>query len=127
MRDLKPCEYHCPTCGRLDPFNQAVEDALRAEIAALKAQHIARDEWAAAKEQEIAALKAKSEWRTMDSAPKGRTQILVTGKTRKGQFFYVARCREYATGGCDWIDDSGMCYDTNLITHWMPLPEPPKE
>ena len=31
MSELKPCEYHCPTCGRLDPFNQTIEDALRAE------------------------------------------------------------------------------------------------
>ena len=26
-----------------------------------------------------------------------------------------------------WEDDEGYYCDTNYVTHWMPLPEPPKE
>jgi len=29
---MRASEYKCPTCGRLDPFNQTIEDALRAEV-----------------------------------------------------------------------------------------------
>ena len=34
---------------------------------------------------------------------------------------------EYYKGGWSW-DDGGCEYDlSGLVTHWMPLPEPPKE
>jgi len=36
---MRASEYKCPTCGRLDPFNQTIEDALRAEVEALKAKN----------------------------------------------------------------------------------------
>jgi hypothetical protein len=26
-----------------------------------------------------------------------------------------------------WVDDAGCVYSMSAITHWMPLPEPPKE
>ena len=35
---MRASEYKCPTCGRLDPFNQTIEDALRAEVDRLQAE-----------------------------------------------------------------------------------------
>ena len=35
---MRASEYKCPTCGRLDPFNQTIEDALRAEVERLQAE-----------------------------------------------------------------------------------------
>ncbi len=37
---------------------------------------------------------------------------------------YVGACMYY--GNDDWLHDDKL-WDTSEITHWMPLPEPPKE
>ena len=37
---------------------------------------------------------------------------------------YVGACMYY--GNDDWVHDDKL-WDTSEITHWMPLPEPPKE
>lgn len=37
------------------------------------------------------------------------------------------RSLEYSFTKKWWEDDDGYYCDTNYVTHWMPLPEPPKE
>jgi len=67
-----------------------------------------------------------SEWQPIDTAPKN-TPILVTD----GDVIVVVKRGEFV--GKDWIDEVGFGgyeWDWNFewedLTHWMPLPEPPK-
>lgn len=65
-------------------------------------------------------------WRTIESAPYDRTNVLLSDGDWVSEGYW---CHDdghegwYAAGG-DWTDT----HDTELrnVTHWMPLPEPPK-
>lgn len=63
-----------------------------------------------------------SEWKPIESAPKdGRHILIVCGRTRLG-FYHPADKR--------WREYDGTGYGLSLDftpSHWMPLPEPPKE
>jgi hypothetical protein len=72
-----------------------------------------------------------SEWRTIDSAPNDQTNVLVfLSSPLDGEFIFIAHQNMYG----DWtscpVDEDGSFYLVRAaergITHWMPLPEPPK-
>jgi len=57
-------------------------------------------------------------WKPISSAPKDGTRVLIAG------------CNQVDLGlwcGEGWIDDGFLGYENeNWITHWMPLPAPPR-
>ncbi len=67
-----------------------------------------------------------SEWQQIETAPKDGTEILVSGiqKHSKKRFSILAEWHE------DWMIfdpwEDAYCIETCGLTHWMPLPEPPK-
>lgn len=95
-----------------------------------------------------------SEWRTIDSAPKDGTAVLLYLKEKADRRYVVDdACPKYCIGfyghpnedyapGLGWVsievEDMGSmggeytgwmpdwCAVTVYPTHWMPLPEPPK-
>lgn len=74
------------------------------------------------------------EWRTMDSAPESGDVILVY-RPDSGVFsaHYVeedAHTSNYLNppeGECYWFSTCGDDLTNEMPTHWMPLPQPPKE
>lgn len=67
-----------------------------------------------------------TEWQPIDTAPKG-VEVLVYGRLKDGSGSYQQVCRYYKTHkhgykwSVEWMDN---CL---APTHWMPLPEPPKQ
>lgn len=67
----------------------------------------------------ISDLKARSEWRSIETAPKDE-QILVWDGCDE---MFVGRW----SSGSQWISSSCVDGWTSMTpTHWMPLPDPPK-
>ena len=62
-------------------------------------------------------------WRPIETAPKHGTDVLLSGWNflRTDRWISTARWKAGA-----WRDDSPHAYDARRITHWMPLPEPPR-
>jgi len=59
----------------------------------------------------------KGEWQPIGTAPKGTTEPPV--------LLGSVECEIVSTGYADFIDN--LCTDGHEPTHWMPLPDPPKE
>ena len=58
-----------------------------------------------------------------DRLPEHRERVLVCGRTTyPSAATYDGTADEYRT----WSGDGPMMYHTNYITHWQPLPNPPK-
>jgi hypothetical protein len=69
--------------------------------------------------------RAWPEWRTIDSAPKDGTEILISGITTQGlRYIDVAG---FFDG--DWMEanEEDRDYPFRKVTHWLPLPQGPKE
>lgn len=71
-----------------------------------------------------------SEWQPIETAPKDGTRILAYGKhgfdvdERK---WATVIWQEYSKGFvCDPNEATEYDPEVSIITHWMPLPEPPK-
>lgn len=63
-----------------------------------------------------------------DRLPDDGDTVLVIGRKVGEMRFDIPRISEYSGG--EWWADSGdylICYSGVEITHWMPMPEPPKE
>jgi hypothetical protein len=75
---------------------------------------------------EIEALRAErlrslAEWQPIETAPKDRTEVLITGIGFRGRrWMSVAK---QINGR--WYDDSKHAGNLTNVTHWQPLPEPP--
>lgn len=83
---------------------------------------MARDALALLREQEA----VKPEWISVnDRLPMLIETVLFIGKNYYGNWFGVKR--GYFDGSFWHSDDYGTIYSTTPVTHWMPLPEPPKE
>jgi hypothetical protein len=83
-----------------------------------------------------------TEWKTIDSAPKDGTTIILfcpQGDGNPGSEWRVTSGEWCDEPGCDngygeevrgftgWLSwDGGFSEDTMMPTHWMPLPNPPK-
>jgi hypothetical protein len=74
-----------------------------------------------------------SKWRTMETAPKDGTQILICGGTFTndlcfgGPFEFRGPTIVYWCDG-GWCGDNAGAHDSycwHTPTHWIPLPEPP--
>ena len=83
----------------------------------------------AAKEDFIAIAKADNGWISVkDRLPPIYHMVLITGKNNAGGSFGVIKGTHDDKG--QWYrDDIGQYVDSrgDTVTHWMPLPEPPKE
>ena len=60
------------------------------------------------------------DWRPIETAPKDGTRVLVFRQASLDHEVGIARFE-----GGDWCDDDDFVYYG--VTHWMPLPEPPKK
>ena len=72
-----------------------------------------------------------TDWQPIETAPKDGTSILVTIFHDDGSYWgqdivwWDDWTKFWASGGYDWMK---VKYDdTENITHWMPLPPPPKK
>lgn len=76
-----------------------------------------------------------SEWKTIDSAPKDGTVVLLfcpkswdSEGVRVG--WWCTSPAEHNFDDSGWYDDESASHDVSDLygepTHWMPLPEPPK-
>lgn len=63
-------------------------------------------------------------WQPIETAPKDGTSILVAVYEESGDYWGEDIVAWNPTNG--W-DSAGYDWDHSQITHWMPLPEPPKE
>lgn len=65
-----------------------------------------------------------SEWRPIETAPKDGTRILCgwPNGVGFGSFDWVPWSATYELG----MGHDSDQYNTGFVTHWMPLPEPPK-
>lgn len=72
-------------------------------------------------EELIAEQKSKLSWRPIETAPSGY-RVLVTARPPEPGEPYVV-CADYGAG--KWFSASGHTMH-DPVTHWMPLPEPPK-
>tara|TARA_R110000822_G_C14902790_1_gene449209 strand:+ start:211 stop:399 length:189 start_codon:yes stop_codon:yes gene_type:complete len=61
------------------------------------------------------------EWQPIETAPKDKTQVLVW---RQYEYSY-----DHLLFGIDWFEGGEWQKSRKYMqpTHWMPLPEPPKE
>lgn len=73
-----------------------------------------------------------SEWISVkDKLPKENGIYIVyvqDGTSVAGWIWYdnIVVAAEYAFGGWWWCENSNDFDITNIVTHWMPLPEPPR-
>lgn len=63
-----------------------------------------------------------SEWRTMRSAPKDGSDLILASA---GQVVTVARWERWPTGKSGWYSHIENAFLVQRATHWMPLPLPP--
>ena len=74
----------------------------------------------------ISALREQEErrWSPVDESPKGKgCYIVAVNHWLDGN----PVTREAYWNGCDWLSCDKKRELTPRVTHWMPLPEPPKE
>jgi len=74
----------------------------------------------------------KTEWRTMDSAPKDGTRILVTGGENEMAVAWICELtdgsRRWCVGEIAKADGTITLVEReDVLTHWMPPPAPPEE
>lgn len=75
------------------------------------------DEQKTAKNLYDAGYRKQSEWISVeDRLPEKNVRVLV----------YIKSSRSYTRFDTDRLDDRGFVRWFNDVTHWMPLPEPPK-
>ena len=60
-----------------------------------------------------------STWQPIETAPTDGRLVIVYAEAHDGLDGFVTAAR--------WHEDAGWCVDElRPVTHWMPLPEPPK-
>ena len=65
-----------------------------------------------------------SEWRDIKTAPKDGTEILLIGTAHNMLYPKPTRLVGLYKKGWWWV--VGGQFTISHVTHWMPLPEPPK-
>ena len=85
-----------------DPVDSLVNKGLVIALHDIKAQPTIVNRWIPCSER----------------TPSNMIWVLCAGRDGMGIFRYT---------GATWLDENGLAYSTNEITHWMPLPEPPKD
>lgn len=69
------------------------------------------------------------EWKTIDTAPKDGTQIILIYAQETGECFVAWWGTDIVSGKHDWViarAKDGTCFICKNPTHWMPLPPPPQ-
>lgn len=93
-----------------------------------------RDEYVSRAKQALSELDKINEWQDINTAPKDGTPVLLYGDWRKyyykdGELVSVDTIEGATVNGC-WNDETGSwrgIFGFIEPTHWMPLPQPPKE
>lgn len=129
--------------SKLDFERTAAElerDALRSSAQKCSEKLFQRNDECDALRAELAAANARMEWRTIDSAPKDGSEILIFGRIRYpligkvGAFLTIGHWQavdyDEVNGECieEFVYHFGRRMENNRITptHWMPLLERPK-
>lgn len=73
----------------------------------------------------IAELEAANEWQPIETAPNDGTEIMVMGVMPKTKKEYIVIAAYDRLGECFMNDLQLVGHD--FLTHWQPLPQPPKE
>lgn len=85
----------------------------------------------AALQQEIEKLRAQlPRWIPVEERlPEYGVRVLATDMYEEDDCTGIWTREEYPDDpdGCCWIDERGWWHAIDDVTHWMPLPEPPKE
>lgn len=113
MNDLKPC----PFCGGTD-IDGTWDNGVFCENINCEGQ-IDFGHWTGegAKEAVHEAWNTRpDQWQPIETAPKDGTAIIVGGGTA-----------EWNPNQYGWFSHQGQAIIEWEVTHWMPLPEPPKE
>lgn len=65
------------------------------------------------------------EWMPIETAPKDGTDILIFEPCSDLCQYNIIYVVHYSDKS--WVESAGEMYSVFYPTHWMPLPEPPKE
>ena len=136
MNELKNCPFHnCLTCGCYDcvdiPDKQwntrPIEDALQAYIKNLEEMYRESIRYISDEDNEIETLQARiPQWISVkDRLPEDGTRVMAYVNGWHEVAWHRKSIREW-----QFRDEIAFNNETNtygLVTHWMPLPEPPKE
>lgn len=108
-----------PKTGEVNPILLAAADAIE-ELSKIVDESIPKDD-----AEIIIAEVAKPRWIPVtERLPEDRKSVLV--HRDDGGIFIFEYFTTSPTDEC-WIDDHLNVYSAYCVTHWMPLPEPPKE
>ncbi len=113
---LGHCQEDCPYFGESERADKCVEKLHSDALTLLKAKDVPETnvwEWISVK----------------DRLPPIYQMVLITGKNGDGGSFGVIK-GSYDGHNYNWYrDDIGHYVNSrgDIVTHWMPLPEPPKE
>jgi len=66
-------------------------------------------------------------WQPIETAPKDGTEILLADERVSGGFMTVVSFEVVEGNDWVWHTNDGISYHEKAFTHWMPLPEPPKQ
>lgn len=103
---------HLASGGKPDPAEEVHLDALKMALAALREQE--QSKWISVKER----------------LPELEKEVLIcdlNDERDEGLYMDVWSLEDDEDGGVVWADKNGAWYSLDDVTHWMPLPEPPKE
>ena len=64
-------------------------------------------------------------WQLIETAPKDGTEIPIFARWRDGSSIAAARWDKFANEP-SWSAGYATSYLPEVVTHWMPLPDPPK-
>ena len=105
-----------------DGFEQEYE-AVKMAIAALREQEQREREPKVVEIDQV-----KNEWVSVEERlPEIGTEVLICDIFDTRNYMDVWSLEDDEDGDAVWEDKNGNWYSVDEVTHWMPLPEPPKE
>lgn len=128
--NLKPCPFCGGEAKMIEAMNEAWVSCLNEDCRASSLM-TPTSERAAEKWNTRAPV---NEWQPIETAPRDGVPILLHGGNLSGEFYLNRRNKGcvigfFADGKQYWICSNTDYYEVEIEhpTHWMPLPQPPKE
>jgi hypothetical protein len=132
MRNLTPLHLrchpsHCPSIHELDDGSLLIVGKSATMAAALERIPVGVGELAVIVSEELLAGVVPG-WKTIDSAPKDGTVILIWCPLMAGEKMHIVRWNGMR-GRFPWEPPGGesSAIAAKMPTHWLPLPLPPAE
>ena len=131
-RNLTPAHLrcgprNCPSIHELDDGSLLIVGKSATMAAALERVSVGEDEHAVVVDRELVA-NVPPVWRTIDSAPRDGTVILIWCPLMAGEKMHIVRWNGMRDR-FPWESPGGEngAIAAKMPTHWMPLPLPPAE